>query len=157
MNCGEVVIMPSAKDLMRLAHQQKKLQDVKINASTIAAEPKSESKQIETTVVAKSKENNISTNSLSSSAKKIARTDISSEVYGVSAWKSNFDLHNKELVEFVRNFSANNQLNGGCAITKSQLIEVILDVMYYDVGLEPIGFQSVQELRSYIQEKIKTQ
>jgi hypothetical protein len=154
VNCGEVVIMPNAKDLMRLAHQQKKLQDVKINTSTTAAESKIESKPAETTVVAQTK-GNISADHLSPAAKKIARMDVSPEVYGVSAWKSNFDLHNKELVEFIRNFSANNQLNGGCAITKSQLIEVILDVMYYDLGLEPIGFQNIQELRSYIQEKIK--
>jgi hypothetical protein len=148
--------MPSAKDLMRLAHQQKKLQDVKINTSTTAAEPKTDSKPIETTVVAKTKAS-VSADYLSPAAKKIARKDVSPDVYGVSSWKSNFDLHNKELVEFIRNFSSNNKLNGGCSITKSQLIEVILDVMYYDLGLEPIGFQSIEELRSYIQERIKTQ
>lgn len=92
---------------------------------------------------------------ISTPIQQIARPDIALERYGVNPWKSNFNIYNKDIVNFVRNFSAENQLNGGSAITKSQMIEVLLDVVFYDMQLKPEGFQSVQELRKHLQEKLR--
>jgi hypothetical protein len=151
--------MASAKDLMRLAHQQKRLAAAPNTIEKPVIHHEQPPQQQEVIAETKTSTNRMqpktSIASLPSSVKKVARPDLDPSTYGVSPWKSNFDVYNKELVEFIRNFSANNQLNGGCAITKSQLIEVILDVIYYDLKLDPIGFESVQELRKYLQDRIR--
>ena len=85
----------------------------------------------------------------------IAREDLAIEKYGVNSWKSNFNIYNKDIVDFVRNFSSSNQLSGGKAITKSQMLEVMLDVMYYDLDIRPIGFDSPNDFREYLKEKMR--
>ncbi|WP_067923796.1 hypothetical protein [Alicyclobacillus shizuokensis] len=64
-------------------------------------------------------------------------------------------IYNREIYKWTSDFSEENQFNGGCAITQSTLIEIILDVVKYDMGLEPIGFPSTQALREYLQSKLK--
>jgi hypothetical protein len=148
-----------AKDLMRKVHQQGKLQQTKPNSVAVQPEPIREIVQqpiqVEKPVQVKNVDSVKHTSDLPTAVKKIARPDIPIDTYGINSWKSNFDIYNKEVVKFIRNFSANNQLNGGNAITKSQLIEVVLDVMIYDLGLQPLGFESPKALREYIQEQLK--
>jgi hypothetical protein len=88
-------------------------------------------------------------------ANKVARLDVPIETYGVNPVTSAINIYNMELHEFLGSFSARNQFRGGAAINKSTLIEVILDVAMYDMGLQPQGFQSAQELREFLQSKIK--
>ena len=85
----------------------------------------------------------------------IARNDIPLDSYGVKAVATNFNCYNKELFDWLRTFSSNNQFSGGCAITKSQIIEIALDVLFYDLGINPIGYESQQALREDIQNKIR--
>lgn len=85
----------------------------------------------------------------------IARDDVPVTSYGVKPVATNFNCYNKELFEWLKSFSSNNQFNGGVPITKSQFIEVVLDVIYYDLGINPIGYESQQALREDIQNKIK--
>jgi len=85
----------------------------------------------------------------------IARPDVDPSVYGRKAVATNFNCYNKEVFEWMRSFSSNNQFNGGVPITKSQLIEVILDVVMYDLDIKPIGYASQQELREDIQYRIQ--
>lgn len=85
----------------------------------------------------------------------IARDDVPVNSYGVKPVATNFNCYNKELFEWLKTFSSNNQFSGGVPITKSQLIEVMLDVMYYDLGINPIGYESQQALREDIQNKVR--
>lgn len=85
----------------------------------------------------------------------IARNDVPLESYGVKAVATNFNCYNKELFDWLRTFSSNNQFSGGVAITKSQIIEIALDVLFYDLGINPIGYESQQALREDIQNKIR--
>ncbi len=136
--------MSNIKEMMAKAHSQKK------PTEPVAAEPihkKDPSKEKEQPVAQRTK-------SLPTGALQIARSDIPESTYGVKPVATNFNCYNKELFQWLRDFSSSNQFNGGVPITKSQLIEIILDVMYYDLGIEPIGYGSQEELREEIQRKI---
>lgn len=88
------------------------------------------------------------------SVKQIARHDVPVEHYGVSSYQSNFGVFDKEMLKWLTEFSKENKMNGGCSITKSQLIHIIMDVAFYDLDISPIGFESHQELREHIQNQI---
>lgn len=140
-----------AKDMMRKAHQNKATQlDTsllanKIHRSTqetvVEPTPRSEMSQTRTFPAKKIK----------SAFDKIRRPGLDDSVYGVRPWLSNMQVYNRDLVHFIRNFSTENKLNGGVPITKSELLEVILEVLFYDKGLKPIGFESIEQLRAYLQ------
>jgi hypothetical protein len=83
------------------------------------------------------------------------RDDLDPSVYGVQRIMSGFQLHNIEVIDWLSSFSKHNQLNGGCTITKSTLLEVILDVVYYEMNVQPHGFQSPHDLRDYLMTRIK--
>ena len=85
----------------------------------------------------------------------IAREDAPLSDYGVKPVATNFNCYNKEVFKWLRDFSSNNQFNGGVPITKSQVIEIALDVLLYDLGINPIGYESQQTLREDIQNKIR--
>ena len=87
--------------------------------------------------------------------KQIARDDVPFEHYGLKPVKSNFDCYNKEIFKWLKNFSTENQFNGGVAIHKSQVTEMALEVLFYDLGINPIGYESQQALREDIQKKLK--
>ncbi|MBU5262001.1 hypothetical protein [Bacillus atrophaeus] len=87
--------------------------------------------------------------------KQIARDDVPDEHYGLKPVKSNFDCYNKEIFKWLKNFSTENQFNGGVAIHKSQVTEMALEVLFYELGINPIGYESQQALRDDIQQKLK--
>lgn len=108
----------------------------------------SESDVIEKTAQSGSKD-------LPATVRKLIRSDVSEDVYGVKPVGNYFNCYNQELYEWLGSFSSKNKFNGGVSIGKSTLIEIILDVAMYDMKLEPMGFQSPRELRAYLQNKIK--
>jgi hypothetical protein len=157
--------MNKVRALLKQAHQQSQpLLDtsakVKFSPPTVKTEPETHleseappAPSVEETprqATAKKKEASLPTGVL-----QIARDDIPVTSYGVKPVATNFNCYNRELFEWLRTFSSNNQFNGGCAITKSQLIEIALDVIYYDLGIKPIGYESQQALREDIQRRIK--
>lgn len=75
--------------------------------------------------------------------------------YGSKRLQTSFDCANKEVHQWAKNFTTENQFNGGCSITKSDLIEICLDTFFYDLGLEPIGYESYAEMREDIWRKMK--
>lgn len=85
----------------------------------------------------------------------IARDDVPYEFYGIKPVTTNFNCYNKDLFKWLQSFSSDNQFNGGVAITKSQLFEIVLDVIKYDLDINPIGYESQQALREDIQNRIK--
>lgn len=87
--------------------------------------------------------------------RQIARDDVPITSYGKKPVPTNFNVYNKELWKWLTGFSSDNRFNGGVSITKSQLMEICLDVMMYDLGINPIGYESQQQLREDIQNKIK--
>jgi hypothetical protein len=92
---------------------------------------------------------------LPTGALQIAREDVDPESYGIKPVATNFNCYNKKLFTWLKSFSSDNQFNGGVPITKSQVIEIMLDVMMYDLDINPIGYESQAELREDIQRKIK--
>lgn len=88
--------------------------------------------------------------------KQIAREDVDITNYGIKPVATNFNVYNKELWKWLTGFSSDNRFNGGVPITKSQLMEICLDVIMYDLDIEPIGYESQQELREAIQRKLKS-
>lgn len=88
-------------------------------------------------------------------AKKVARTDVPPANYGVSSKAVNVGIFNKEVDRWASGFSSENQFNGGCAINKATLYEVCLDFVFYDLGIQPEGFKSVEELRALMRSKLK--
>ncbi|MCD7911071.1 hypothetical protein KC480_05965 [Bacillus velezensis] len=92
---------------------------------------------------------------ISTKLKQIARDDVPFEHYGLKPVKSNFDCYNKEIFKWLQSFSSENQFNGGVAIHKSQITEMALEVLFYELGINPIGYESQQALREDIQMKLK--
>lgn len=92
---------------------------------------------------------------LPTQVQRIMRHDIDPNAYGLKPDVTTLQIYNYEVSQFLTSFSKMNKKNGGNAITRSQLIEVICDVMYYDLGLRPDGFSSPQEIRRFIQNRIK--
>lgn len=84
----------------------------------------------------------------------IAREDLPLDTYGIKPVATNFGCYNRDLWKWLKDFSSDNQFNGGVPITKSQLMEICLDVVMYDLAIEPIGYNSHQELREAIQNRI---
>lgn len=154
-------VQPSAKvkfSIPEIEEEPRKeemiVEDVPVEPVMTAEKPKTpvakSVKEVRHTMVAVQKDSSLPTGVL-----QIARDDVSVTSYGVKPVATNFNCYNKELFEWLRTFSSNNQFNGGCAITKSQLIEIVLDVIYYDLGINPIGYESQQALREDIQMRIK--
>lgn len=85
----------------------------------------------------------------------VARDDVPADHYGIKPVQVHFNTANKILKNWLKDFSSDNQFNGGIAITKSQFIEIMLDVMMYDLDINPIGYESHAELREDIQQKLK--
>lgn len=85
----------------------------------------------------------------------IIREDVPLEYYGVKPVQTNFGCYNKELWKWLKEFSSENRFNGGVPITKSQLMEICLDVVMYDLDINPIGYESQQQLREDIQNRIR--
>ncbi|UYX56060.1 hypothetical protein M3Y14_34325 (plasmid) [Bacillus thuringiensis] len=75
--------------------------------------------------------------------------------YGSKRLQTSFDCANKEVHQWAKSFTTENQFNGGCSITKSDLIEICLDTFFYDLGIEPVGYESYAEFREDIWRKMK--
>lgn len=159
---GRALLMNKAKALMRQAHAHKTLQESTIQSQGVKYMPESprppappaqpkveipvrkepEGKQV-------LKEKNYPTAVL-----QIAREDVPVTNYGIKPVPTNFNCYNKEIFTWLKNFSSNNQFSGGVPITKSQVMEIALDVLFYDLGINPIGYESQQALREDIQHKL---
>jgi len=87
--------------------------------------------------------------------KKVMRQDVSPDKYGVEPVQRNIRYYNEDVVEWLGKFSTKNQFRGGIAFNQSAVIENILQVMIYDLDLQPIGFKSGEELRQHILQKLK--
>lgn len=75
--------------------------------------------------------------------------------YGSKRLQTSFDCANKEVHQWAKSFTTENQFNGGCSITKSDLIEICLDTFFYDLGIEPVGYETYAEFREDIWRKMK--
>lgn len=89
------------------------------------------------------------------SAIKMMRPGIPKEMYGLKPVGIGFNCYSEEIEEWLSKFSKRNQRNGGCALTKSQIVEICLDVIMYDLELTGKGYKSQAELREGIQKLIK--
>ncbi|QHW35780.1 hypothetical protein GZH47_33340 (plasmid) [Paenibacillus rhizovicinus] len=92
---------------------------------------------------------------LPAEAKKVYRDDVDPERYGVKPLQRNVRYYNKDIVKWLGDFSEENQLEGGEAITQSVLIETLLGIAMYDLQLQPDGFKSARDVRQYILSKLK--
>ncbi len=140
--------MSNIKEMMRQAHSQSKQPSTSVEHEPIRHKEPSEPKKEIAQPIAQN------TKKLPTGALQIARSDIPETTYGVKSVVTNFSCYNKELLRFLKEFSSNNQFSGGIPITKSQFVEIALDVIYYDLGIRPIGYESHEELREDIQRKI---
>jgi hypothetical protein len=86
--------------------------------------------------------------------RQVAREDVPLSNYG-SPVQNNFQLFDEELDDWLKSFSRKNQRRGGAAITKSQFIHICMDVIKYDMEIEPIGYESHQQLREDLQSRLK--
>ena len=91
----------------------------------------------------------------SAEVKKVLRHDVDPDKYGVAPVQRNVRYYNEDVVDWLGKFSRKNVQRGGIALTQSSVIENILQVMIYDLDLQPIGFESGEELRQYILQKLK--
>lgn len=148
----------SAEDMMQGAYKQKTNEnEVKVK-SKIASTPGQQPTIEQTPVVPKVKPTTPITKEhkeLPTGIAQVARDDVPVSHYGIKPVQVHFSTANRELRKWLTSFSSDNQFNGGVAITKSQFIEVMLDVMMYDLDINPIGYESHSELREDIQQKIK--
>lgn len=126
-----------------------------LSSSSSSFEDQIDHKQIQEEIIEETIKEQEKDKQIPTSLKQIKRKGLSLDAYGLKPYKTNFDLWNYELVDFLTNFSKENQKHGGVPINKSKLMEIILDVIYYDVHLKPEGFQSVEELRDHLQHIIK--
>jgi hypothetical protein len=94
-------------------------------------------------------------NRIPTELKQIARPDVPVDHYGVKGVQLHFQPYNKVLRRWLKDFSSENQSNGGCAITKTQVMEMMLDIMMYDLEILPLGYETQQEMREDILEKMK--
>ena len=88
-------------------------------------------------------------------AKDLMREGIPESNYAEVPTRSTFGVHNYDIDDFLTDFSKKNQRRGGIPITKSHLIELVMDVAIYDMGLTPSGFNSKEEVREYLQKRLK--
>lgn len=156
--------MASAKDFMRQAHANRENTATKEAPPTLTPSPVVTNSKPEPTTPrpeapppqrkAKVLVTPAGFDDMPTSVKQIARHDVPVEHYGVSSYQSNFGVFDKEMLKWLTEFSKENKMNGGCSITKSQLIHIIMDVAFYDLDISPIGFESHQELREHIQNQI---
>jgi hypothetical protein len=163
----EEFFMASARDFLKQAKQRSTNQEQDSLHTFIQPEPTIQMKspepemtyepvrQVAPAPVARKPVVKQNQDSLSSMVQKVARTDVPANVYGVKPVASQLNIYNKDLHRYLGSWSAENQFNGGTALNKSTLIEAILDFVYYDMQLEPEGFQSAEELREHLRSKIK--
>lgn len=88
-------------------------------------------------------------------ARFVMRDDVEPSIYAIKTPQSSYGIYNTDVDDFIKDFSKKNQRAGGCAITQSQLIEIVMDVMHYDIGLKPDGFGSHDELRQFIRSNLR--
>lgn len=81
----------------------------------------------------------------------VMRPGVDPDVYSIKPPQGSLGIYNREVDDFISSFSKDNQRNGGVAITKSQLIEIVFDVLHYDLAIAPIGYESHEELRQHLQ------
>jgi hypothetical protein len=100
---------------------------------------------------------------LSDKAKQMARADIDPALYSQEPIQVHMKIFNKEIRDFIQDFKKNNQHVGGKPFNQTIATEIMLEVLYYDIGIRPYnentgrGFQSPEEFRAYLQEKLKKQ
>lgn len=86
---------------------------------------------------------------------KFARRDINPASYRNSRKQANFEYANEVVHGWAKEFSnANQDNNNGCAITRSDLIEICMDTIFYDLAIDPIGYKSHDELRADIKNRM---
>lgn len=83
------------------------------------------------------------------------RTGLTEADYGKRSKPHQVYIYNKHVNRWLKNFSDENKDEGGEPIIKNALFEAILDVVIYDMGLEPSGFKNVEEIRNYLRSKLK--
>jgi hypothetical protein len=93
---------------------------------------------------------------LDTKIRKVKRADLPASYYRENPDTSTYQIYNDELNEFIKTFSRKNSAKrGGAKLHPSTLIEVVLDVAYYDMGLRPDGFRSAEEVREFLRSKLK--
>lgn len=138
-----------AKDLMRQSHMTGKVPEKEVKKE-IKKEPVEKTIVKPSPIIEEDKDIVIST-----ALKQVKRPDVSIDEYGAKPDITNFQLYNYELGDFLTSFSKQNKKNGGNPITKSQFMETILGFAFYDLKIEPKGFEDTQELLRYLQQYTK--
>jgi hypothetical protein len=147
--------MNKVKAMMKQAHSQSQpltQSPVQVNIKSQPESPRPATPPAQPPVMTKPTRTQVA---LPTGVSQIARDDVPVTDYGIKPVATNFNCYNKEVFKWLREFSSNNQFSGGVPVTKSQVIEIALDVLMYDLGINPIGYESQQALREDIQNKIR--
>jgi hypothetical protein len=92
---------------------------------------------------------------LSAEVRKVFHPAAGVEKYGLNPVNRSIRYYNEDVLDWLGRFSTKNVHRGGIAMQPSSLVEIILQTMIYDVGLQPSGFKSGEEIRQHILSKLK--
>lgn len=87
-------------------------------------------------------------------AKFVKRDDQPASQYSKKGFPSSYTIYDKKLRKILKNFSDDNQYNEGCPIPQSFIIESMMGILFYDLGIEPIGYQTKEEFLQDIKERL---
>lgn len=87
-------------------------------------------------------------------AKFVKRDDQPASQYSKKGFPSSYTIYDKKLRKILKNFSDDNQYNDGCPIPQSFIIESMMGILFYDLGIEPIGYQTKEEFLQDIKERL---
>lgn len=147
--------MSSAMERMRRAYDNEQPTVVKTAPTKAIPETKQETAPVIRQPKPAPKKSSLPVTDIPTAVRQIARPDVDLTIYGAKSVATNFNCYNRDLWTWLTTFSSANQFNGGNPITKSQLIEISLDVVMYDLDINPVGYESQQELREAIQKRIR--
>ncbi|GAK41920.1 hypothetical protein TCA2_4412 [Paenibacillus sp. TCA20] len=86
----------------------------------------------------------------------VKRPELPDDLYREVPSTSSYQIYNKDIDKFIKNFSSeNSQYRGGAKITPSMLIEAVLDFTFYDMDIRPDGYIDLEELREHMRSKLK--
>lgn len=87
-------------------------------------------------------------------ARHVQREDVPIENYTESIRTTSFNLYDKELRKWLKDFSERNQDNGGCPIPQAFFLEILLGFLHYDLKLEANGYRTRDEFINDLKRKL---
>lgn len=90
-------------------------------------------------------------------ARYVQRHDVPTENYTERIRTTSFNIYDKELRKWLKDFSENNQDNGGCPIPQAFILEMVLGILHYDLKMEPNGYRTRDEFIADLKRKMGIQ